>query len=406
MESIIFLNNNQNGDNLNSTTVIPEHHSNETHDDDHISEFSAEMFQHRLPNTVIMALMMFFGIIGNSVVLYVYFTKLSHVNMERYFIPFLAIVDLVACLIGPSFALMENVYSVTFPSAVLCKTLWYVTSLTSGISVSLLFIIAAHRHRKLCCPHKKQMTVHHKRMFMAIMFITVAVTLTPMIFFVDLQHLKFEHDNYHVEGITCAPHNPEQSLEERIYFGIMFGMISLIIIATGILYVSIGKVVFERLQKTRKSSIPASPKLVITLTDTTIKETSRETEPSKNSEESSTQNPGGHRSNPRTYRKYRLNFYIMFFTIFICNTVSFVPSMVYLLLHENDIEFFFSHDTALVNVHLSLHRLYVTNHVLNPFIYGYFDLTFRKNVIETFRNLCRRRNALDRNIPISDSTRC
>lgn len=71
------------------------------------------------------------------------------------------------------------------------------------------------------------------------------------------------------------------------------------------------------------------------------------------------------RSTNGAYRQYRMNFYIMFLTIFVCNTISFVPSMIYLFLHEHDLYFFFRHDDAVLNIHLTMQRLYVTNHVLN-----------------------------------------
>ena len=380
----------------NSTTLIP--------DEQLLMSLNSDVIQQRLPNTILTAIMMVLGVIGNIIVLYVFLKRLNQRNNERYFVPFLALVDFAACVIGPTFSLLENVYPVTFPSAVVCKTMWYATSLTSGLSLSLLFIIAINRYLKLCRPHGRQMTVHHKRMFMAAMFIIVTLILIPMVFFVELHYIDFLYSNRHIFGITCAPHNPRQTLGETIYFGCMFGVISIIIIITAVLYTAVGKVVFERLKKSRKGSVPnsiqPSPQLVrnqrinhnrktsalsvITATNAVLNETNGELGKRKESETNGhvTQIP---RSTQGAYKQYRMNFYIMFLTIFICNTISFVPSMIYLLLHEHDLYFWFRHDAGALNVHLTMHRLFVTNHVLNPFIYGYFDITFRRHVIETFR---------------------
>ncbi|XP_062601419.1 neuropeptide receptor npr-1-like [Saccostrea cucullata] len=404
MEIMIFPNHDHTDHGTNTNIS----QSNSTSSETILLEFNHHILLDRLPNTIIMMLLMFFGVIGNSIVLYVYLSRLSHWNVERYFIPFLAMVDFAACVIGPTFSLLENLYSVTFPSAIVCKTMWYATCLTSGISVSILFIVAINRYLKLCRPHSRQMTIHHKRIFMAVMLSIVSLILTPMVFFVELQYINFTYKNETFIGVTCAPHNPEQTFEETIYFGCMFGIISGIIIVTAILYVAVGKVVFKRLRKTRKGSVPPSPRLVhhqinldrsnsvfsVLAAVTSIKkDNSNDVSNVSNSGrdlESTSRSVDLLRSNQGTYRQYRLNFYIMFLTIFICNTVSFVPSMVYLFLNESDVEFWFTHDLLVLNIHLTVHRMFVINHVLNPFIYGYFDLTFRKHVIATFRKLARR----------------
>lgn len=241
-----------------NVTSIPDNHSNSSYSEQLLLDFNAEIFHRRLPNTILISVMMILGVIGNFIVLYVYFTRLNRKNVERYFVPFLAVVDFAACVIGPTFSLLENVYAVIFPSNLLCKTMWYTTSLSSGLSISVLSIIAINRYLKLCRPHGRQLTVYHKRMFMAAMFTIVTLILIPMVFFVELQYIDLVYKNDHVLGITCAPHNPRQTLGETIYFGCMFGVISIIIIITAGLYTAVGKVVFERLRKTRKGSVPSS----------------------------------------------------------------------------------------------------------------------------------------------------
>lgn len=408
-----------------NVTSIPDNHSNTSPSEQLLFDFNAEIFHRRLPNTILISVMMNLGVIGNFIVLYVYFTRLNRKNVERYFVPFLAVVDFAACVIGPTFSLLENVYAVIFPSNLLCKTMWYTTSLSSGLSISVLSIIAINRYLKLCRPHGRQLTVYHKRMFMAAMFTIVTLILIPMVFFVELQYIDLVYKNEHVIGITCAPHNPRQTLGETIYFGCMFGVISIIIIITAGLYTAVGKVVFERLRKTRKGSVPSSiqpsPRFVrnnkvgndrkdsvasvLSATNNVLQETRSQLDIRKKSsvngvlnedssildtrKESAMNGQALHlpRSTNGAYRQYRMNFYIMFLTIFVCNTISFVPSMIYLFLHEHDLYFFFRHDDAVLNIHLTMQRLYVTNHVLNPFIYGYFDITFRKHVIDTFRRV-------------------
>lgn len=139
-----------------NVTSIPDNHSNSSYSEQLLLDFNAEIFHRRLPNTILISVMMILGVIGNFVVLYVYFTRLNRKNVERYFVPFLAVVDFAACVIGPTFSLLENVYAVIFPSNLLCKTMWYTTSLSSGLSISVLSIIAINRYLKLCRPHGRQ----------------------------------------------------------------------------------------------------------------------------------------------------------------------------------------------------------------------------------------------------------
>lgn len=73
-----------------------------------VKEWNHEIAKSLIPNDIILSLYMVAGFMGNSLVIFIYSFKMKGNKEERYFIPFLAIVDLWASLINASFAIAQN----------------------------------------------------------------------------------------------------------------------------------------------------------------------------------------------------------------------------------------------------------------------------------------------------------
>jgi hypothetical protein len=63
---------------------------------------------------------------------------------DRFFIPTLASIDFIACLVGGAFALLWNMIPVKFNDEYACKTLWFCSQASSISSGLVLLIIAGH----------------------------------------------------------------------------------------------------------------------------------------------------------------------------------------------------------------------------------------------------------------------
>ena len=122
-----------------------------------LRELNDALAKLHLPAIVYVILSIVIGLIGNTMVIYVYKTKFRRSN-HRYFILFVAILDILACMTGMPFL----VYSLRFPylmeSVVGCKvlrTFHYFVNNSAGL---LLVVISVERFRKICRPFKRQLS--------------------------------------------------------------------------------------------------------------------------------------------------------------------------------------------------------------------------------------------------------
>jgi hypothetical protein len=88
----------------------------------------------------------------------------------------------------------------------------------------------------------------------------------------------------------------------------------------------------------------------------------------------------------RTKAKNR--FTVMLMLIALIYIVSNVPTLALVISWKDDPEFWTVVDDASLNVIIILRRLFLINNIVNPFLYGYFDLRFRCKVIELLSFRC------------------
>ncbi|XP_062575894.1 uncharacterized protein LOC134237762 [Saccostrea cucullata] len=79
------------------------------------------------------------GIIGNLAIIYFYFFRIKE-RKERYFIPLLAIVDLLACFTSPPFYIMDNTFFYNYPSDAACRILSFLQMCVPGASAHILLV--------------------------------------------------------------------------------------------------------------------------------------------------------------------------------------------------------------------------------------------------------------------------
>lgn len=83
--------------------------------------------------------------------------------------------------------------------------------------------------------------------------------------------------------------------------------------------------------------------------------------------------------------KVRNNFTYMFITIIIFYLLSYLPTFIVILLATGDpFHYWYSMDIVTLNFIMLLRRSSIINHIVNPFIYGYFDRAYRKFFLECF----------------------
>ena len=70
-----------------------------------IDEWNQELATKPIPDTVCLAVYFVIGVLGNSSVIIVYRTRKQLNNEDRFFIPILAIIDLIAGILNCSFSI-------------------------------------------------------------------------------------------------------------------------------------------------------------------------------------------------------------------------------------------------------------------------------------------------------------
>lgn len=165
-------------------------------------DFNAMYANWLTPNTAVLGFLLTMGTLGNSFALYLYIFRVPHTD-ERFFIPYLGVVDLFVCLWSGTFAMILNFYRADFPSAMLCKVMYFFSWGSINYSALLLLIIAFHRYKKICRPISLQWTKRKSRIAVGVAgFISYLLTV-PILFLFGETKGHILHEGTNVTLITC-----------------------------------------------------------------------------------------------------------------------------------------------------------------------------------------------------------
>ncbi|XP_033735344.1 alpha-2Da adrenergic receptor-like [Pecten maximus] len=406
-----------------------------------------------IPNDVILAIYLLAGLFGNLLVIYVYSFKLKTKRDNRFFIPFLACFDVLACTIGDSFAMSLNILPIIYYGDTLCKTLWFLSEATSISSSLLLLVIGLQRFLKVCRPFEAQMTSMWKKIALIVTVVSACLVSSPTVLFYGEIH---SYTLANMTGIRCGKRDDNPYLVQGllIYNVILFGTAVFGIVTMAVLYGLIARVIYHQFLRHRKSAhkntkthvkikysdksntsmscdddedrvtmrkdySTASPSTegqssnsVPTPTETDLESQIPFPEPDmddqsigdceindQNSKQENTKDEKEEKrikrrsfdvlrenidnireklQRERVYNHFRVHrCTYMFMTITLIFFVSYIPRVVLMLLESLDPDFWSSLSNSQIQLCYFLYRMYLLNHVTNPFIYGLFDSRFR-----------------------------
>lgn len=132
--------------------VVYTYHENDTIT---VEELNEKLFVLHIPALMFVTISMVIGIIGNLLVVYIYKRNYRRTN-HRYFILFLASIDLLACCTGLPFLIASLRLPYMMSSAIVCKVLRYCHYLANNSSGLLLVVISVERYRRICRPFNVQ----------------------------------------------------------------------------------------------------------------------------------------------------------------------------------------------------------------------------------------------------------
>jgi len=135
-----------------------------------------------IPNIVWNILCLLLGLIGNSCVLFIYIFKMKQHREDRYFIPILAWLDLMASFFASIYYITDYVYFITYPSSRFCTAIAFLTFYTSALSGHCLLLIGIQRYLKICRPRGFQTTLFWRRVTLLLMICVATSYSVPIIF--------------------------------------------------------------------------------------------------------------------------------------------------------------------------------------------------------------------------------
>ncbi|XP_059165270.1 uncharacterized protein LOC131947897 [Physella acuta] len=110
------------------------------------------------PAMIFMGMLMFIGIVGNSTVIFVFIYRVQK-SVQRVLLIYLAVFDLLTCMLSMPFEIHDMLHYYTFQGEELCKSFRFVVIFfTLGSSCTLL-AIAYFRYRTFCKPQGRAPSV-------------------------------------------------------------------------------------------------------------------------------------------------------------------------------------------------------------------------------------------------------
>lgn len=387
-----------------------------------------------LSSTILNIIGTVIGVIGNSAIIFFYFFRIKE-RGERYFIPLLGIVDLLGCLTF-FFCFIFNVKSI-HRSDVFCKVSSFLQICIPGISAHTILVISIQRYYLVCKPFGPKMTRFWKRVLFGVVCLISLVYSAPLLATAGLFTVNVTYMNHSLTMEVCN-YSDKQSISKIMYPYLFFLILAVNLIITICMYVPIlkkVKIIFS--SRTDKSSKVTSEtemsnvscKLNMEIDDTEIPcnsneqkgtaitirkpnahknvmfetsdvsddqahtiEVQNDVEDSirNNVADTVTANLKAAKNNKKpkskvTSRHRRVT--IMFFYLIVAYVLSYTPPLIIWILFFTVDDNYSSLTKTERTVLFYLSQLFLLNHIINPFIYGFFDTKFK----EQLRKLCQRK---------------
>ncbi|CAC5369289.1 CCKAR [Mytilus coruscus] len=247
-----------------------------------LEELNNEEANQNIGGIIFVTIIMIIGIIGNLHVLFVYIFRMKPSN-HRIFILSLAVLDLITCIIGMPFIIVDLRNPLTFTRISACKVLRFVNYFICISSALILTIIAIDRYRKICVPLGKQIS-RQKAKILIVVCIGISLVLSwpaPVLY----GHSSVNTTNPNITGIRCYTDDKFKNTKYQSYFNavlimLVFGFLAVLVV----IYCRIGRVVSKH--NTFKSSVPKATSSDISKGKITVStDLSSENKASKHSKE-------------------------------------------------------------------------------------------------------------------------
>ncbi|CAC5380236.1 unnamed protein product [Mytilus coruscus] len=324
------------------------------------------MIQQRIPVVIFVALLVIVGIIGNLHVL-ILFRNISDKNSTYpLFVKILAVVDLVTCLVHMPLEIVDLMAPYSWFITKGCRVFRYNQIVLLTISIAVLVLIAVERYNRICRPLTPQMTTSKAKWISSYAIIASIIFSIPMLMLNGNHMIQFDNN---VTGVDCfiSDKYRDSPFLLATYAMLCFGFVmsaAIIIIAYALIIRTILK---------RRNS-------VMRFDSDRITSSTVSSEMKSNSSLRLSNIPSsfkGSMKSTKTLLIISLLFVIVFLpfvilTAYISSKPSFKTNMS---------------DHEQILYHFGI-RLILINNVANPFIYGFTDNRFKRNLKILYGSCC------------------
>ncbi|CAC5396154.1 unnamed protein product [Mytilus coruscus] len=340
------------------------------------------------------------GVFGNAMVLIVYQTKFRKESDSRYFIPILALVDLLATLLRVPFELWRTILPVNFQDINACRYLWFAVNIFTFSSIYFLGIITLQRYLKVCRPFGPQLTLRWRRVSLVIVFLLAAGTGAPFVIWDEI--LEVPNPALNVTGYICAADVFEVNENSDSILGFIC-FISFVIVSVMMELIILNSLIARRIfilirnNNARKNSTKLARSNVskersgstfyvvqegtsmteANSTDFSITNNEQETRQEKVevplSNYSKANKATSENQEPASSRKFSY----MFMVISLAFILSYLPQIFLLFSLIKDRYFWIKISQTETIVFKFIDHMTTVNNIVNPYVYGFFDQKFR-----------------------------
>ncbi|GFS02521.1 alpha-2 adrenergic receptor [Elysia marginata] len=201
-----------------------------------LEELNYQRMQAHIPAMVMISFLMLIGLVGNSLVVYVYKRRFKKTS-SNYFIMTMAIFDLLACLIGMPTELYDLNNPYTFYSTVSCKILRGCEAFTVYGSAVVLVEIAFDRFFKICRPLLRVSLWRIKILCVLAVVMAALLSIVPLIIY-GIEISDTPHPQ--VKGHDCSfAEEYKDSFLKSAFMAMLGALVSVILIILLLLYIKI-----------------------------------------------------------------------------------------------------------------------------------------------------------------------
>lgn len=388
--------------------------TNDTFDhDSYVTQLTEEQIRIFIPTLVYVAILIVTGILGNSLVLYVYMRNWT-ASTARVFILCLAFIDMVNCLVTLPMEIVTMFYPLMFDFPVLCKGFRSITMTINATSACVLVSIGADILHRINVPFAKHLTSRKAKIACFVCMLVAMIFMWPswLIFGVDRNKiLSTPHGN-----ITISPCLMDSRYKpyQRIFFTYLSSTTILCLVILSILYGTVGCKLYKDSKNWTRSG--SSHSWTSGRLDCEKNNNEDNDKNSQNKKRTESSNEGKRklsksRSNSITSvmssminrtlsRKSSIlpklslgkRTTIMLFVVTVIYTVSFIPYMVLATVRALNPDFVRSMSTPSQMVYHLVKRSYLINSAINPIVYSLCNGRFRSKCKMVLLSLLRRKH--------------